>query len=107
MIPVTLILASTSSAHTLSEEFEEKSEEGRRMMKNAELHKLAFTDLILSIDVSKARQKIINKDWKGGSITPRERLYVDISSIKGESYGRLTFWALVVNDYSTFVEATF
>ena len=29
-----------------------------------------------------------------------ERLYVDISSIKGESYGGSKFWVLVVNDYS-------
>ena len=50
--------------------------------------------------VAKARQKNINKDWKGGSITPGERLYVDISSIKGESYGGSKFWALVVDDYS-------
>jgi hypothetical protein len=53
-------------------------------------------------EVSKARQKNINKDWKGGSITPGERLYVDISSIKGESYGGSKFWELVVNDYSSY-----
>jgi hypothetical protein len=41
--------------------------------------------------VAKARQKNINKDWKGGSITPGERLYVNISSIKGESYGGSKF----------------
>jgi transposase InsO family protein len=50
--------------------------------------------------VAKARRKNINKDWKGSSITPGERLYVDISSIKGESYGGSKFWALVVDDYS-------
>jgi hypothetical protein len=49
---------------------------------------------------AKARQKNINKDWKGSSITPGERLYADISSIKGESYGGSKFWALVVDDYS-------
>jgi hypothetical protein len=53
-----------------------------------------------AFSVAKARQKNINKDWKGGSITPGERLYADISSIKGESYGGSKFWALVVNDYS-------
>jgi hypothetical protein len=51
---------------------------------------------------AKARQKNINKDWKGSSITPGERLYVDISSIKGESYGGLKSWALVVDDYSSY-----
>jgi hypothetical protein len=49
--------------------------------------------------VAKARQKNINKDWKGSSINPGERLYADISSIKGESYGGSKFWALVVDDY--------
>jgi hypothetical protein len=41
-----------------SEEFEEKSEEGRRMMKNDDLNELAFTELILSIDVSNSSGKI-------------------------------------------------
>jgi hypothetical protein len=50
--------------------------------------------------VAKARQKNINKEWKGGSVTAGERLYVDISSIKGECYRGLKFWALIVNDYS-------
>jgi hypothetical protein len=52
--------------------------------------------------VATTRQKNINKDWKGGSITPVERLYVDSSSIKGESYGGSKFWALVVGDYSSY-----
>jgi hypothetical protein len=43
--------------------------------------------------VAKARQKNIIKDWKGSSITPGERLYADISSIKVESYGGSKFWA--------------
>jgi len=50
--------------------------------------------------VAKARQKNINKDWKGSSITPGKRRYTDISSIKGESYGGSKFWVLNVNDYS-------
>jgi hypothetical protein len=41
-----------------SEEMEEKSEEGRRMIKNSDLNKLAFTDLILSIHVSNSSGKI-------------------------------------------------
>jgi hypothetical protein len=47
---------------------------------------------------TKARQKNINKDWKGGTVIAGERLYVDISSIKGDSYGVSKFRALVVND---------
>jgi hypothetical protein len=41
-----------------SEELEEKSEEGRRMIKNADLNELVFTELILSIDVSNSSGKI-------------------------------------------------
>ena len=41
--------------------------------------------------VGKARQK---------SVTAGERLYVDIRSIKGESYRGSKFWVLVVVDYS-------
>jgi hypothetical protein len=52
--------------------------------------------------VAKARQKNINRDWKGGSVITGERLYVDFSSIKGESYGGSKFWAFVVNDYSNY-----
>jgi hypothetical protein len=32
--------------------------------------------------ISKARQKKVKKEWKGGSQIPGERLYIDISSIK-------------------------
>ena len=32
--------------------------------------------------ISKARQKNVAKEWKGGSQIPGERLYIDISSIK-------------------------
>jgi hypothetical protein len=41
-----------------SEELEEKSEGGRRMMENADLNELAFTELILSIDVSNSSGRI-------------------------------------------------
>jgi thermostable 8-oxoguanine DNA glycosylase len=47
-----------------SEELKEKSEEGRRMMKNADLNKLAFTELILSIDVSNCSGKIAFKNFE-------------------------------------------
>jgi hypothetical protein len=52
--------------------------------------------------VAKARQRSINKDWKGGSQVPGERVYLDISSIKGESFGGSCFWALVVDDHTDY-----
>jgi hypothetical protein len=56
-------------------------------------------DVCESCSVSKARQKNVNNEWKGGSTTPGERLYVDTSSIKGNSFGGAKFWTLIVDDY--------
>jgi hypothetical protein len=52
--------------------------------------------------VAKARQRNVNKDWKGGSQVPGERVNLDISSIKGESFGGSCFWALVVDDHTDY-----
>ena len=57
-------------------------------------------DTCEACSIGKARQKNVNKDWKGGSLTAGERLYVDISSIQGVSFGGAKFWALIVDDYS-------
>jgi len=52
--------------------------------------------------IGKARQKNMNKIWSQGSKTPGGRLYIDISSIKGESFGDSRFWALVVDDFTDY-----
>jgi hypothetical protein len=52
--------------------------------------------------VAKARQKNLNKDWKGGSQVPGESVYLDISSIRDESYGGSCFWVLLVDDYTDY-----
>jgi hypothetical protein len=52
--------------------------------------------------ISKARQKNVKKDWNGGSQTPGERLYVDISSIKNAGYGGSKFGILIVDDYTAY-----
>jgi hypothetical protein len=49
--------------------------------------------------VAKARQKNLNKDWKGGSQVSGERVYLDKSSIRDESHGGSFFWVLLVDDY--------
>jgi hypothetical protein len=41
-----------------SEEFQGKTEKGRKMSKNTDLNKLAFTELILSIEVSSCSGKL-------------------------------------------------
>jgi hypothetical protein len=41
--------------------------------------------------IAKARQKSLNKDWKGGSQVIGERFYLDIRSIRDESYGGSCF----------------
>jgi hypothetical protein len=57
--------------------------------------------------VAKARQRNINKDWKGGSQVPGKRVYLDICSIKGGSYGGSCFWALVVDDHTDYCWSLF
>jgi hypothetical protein len=32
--------------------------------------------------IAKARQKNLNKEWKGSSQLPRERLYMDLRSVR-------------------------
>jgi hypothetical protein len=44
----------------------------------------------------------MNKIWSQGSKTPGGRLYIDISSIKGESFGDSWFWALIVDDFNDY-----
>jgi hypothetical protein len=57
--------------------------------------------------VAKARQRNVKKDWKDGIQVPGERVYLDISSIKGESYGGSCFWALVVDDHTDYCWSLF
>jgi hypothetical protein len=56
-------------------------------------------DTCEACSIGKARQKSINKQWKGDSSVPGKRLYIDISSIQGVSFGGAKFWALVVDDF--------
>jgi hypothetical protein len=58
-------------------------------------------------EVAKARQRDANKDWKGGSQVPGERVYLDISPIKGESYGGYCFWVFVVDDHTSYFWSLF
>jgi hypothetical protein len=58
-------------------------------------------DVCEAYSVAKARQKNINIEWKGGSSIHGERLCVDISSIKGTSFGGSNFWALIIDDFSS------
>jgi hypothetical protein len=59
-------------------------------------------DVCEACSVGKARQKNINKEWKGGSSISGERLYVEINSIKGTSFGGAKFWALIIDDFSSY-----
>jgi hypothetical protein len=56
-------------------------------------------DTCEACSIGKAKQKNINKHWKGGFSIPGERRYVDISSIQGASFGGAKFWALAVDEY--------
>jgi hypothetical protein len=52
------VLLSTLQIPRTLEEFEEKTGEGRRIMKNADLNKLALTELMLSLDVNNSSGKV-------------------------------------------------
>ena len=52
--------------------------------------------------LSKARQKNLEKETKERSSIPGERLFVDISSVKTESFGGSKFWLLVLDDASDY-----
>jgi hypothetical protein len=57
--------------------------------------------------VAKARKRNVNKEWKGGSQVLGERVYLDVSSIKSESYGCSHFWAIVVDDHTDYCWSLF
>jgi hypothetical protein len=48
--------------------------------------------------VAKARQKNVNKEWKGSSKIPGERIYLEISSVRDVSFGSAKFWVLIVDN---------
>jgi hypothetical protein len=61
-----------------------------RLKKTANIHGLKLKGefkVCKDCVLAKVRQRNVNKDWKGGSQVPGERVYLDLSSIKGESYG--------------------
>jgi hypothetical protein len=81
-----------------------------RLNKTAQVHGLKLKgDFKVCEDcaVAKARQKKLNKDWKVGSQVPGERVYLDISSIRDESYGGSCFWVLLVDDCTDYCWSIF
>jgi hypothetical protein len=46
----------------------------------------------------KLERRMLHKSGRGEAI-PGEQLYIDISSIKNESFGGSKFWAFIVDDY--------
>jgi hypothetical protein len=81
-----------------------------RLQKTANIHSLKLKGefkVFEDCPLAKARQRNVNKDWKGVSQVPGERVYLDISSIKGESYGGNCFWALVVDDHTDYCWSLF
>jgi hypothetical protein len=76
-----------------------------RLKKTANIHGLKLKGefkICEDCELAKARQRNVNKDWKGAIQVPGERVYLDISSIKGESHGGSCFWALVVDDHTDY-----
>jgi hypothetical protein len=77
-----------------------------RLEKTAKIHDLQLNGEFKTCErcaFSKARQKNVKKDWKGGSQAPGQRLYLDISSVKDLNYGGSKFWALLVDKYRDYI----
>jgi len=51
-----------------------------------------------SCALAKSHQKNTNKEPSACSKTPSKRLFIDISSIKDQSFGRSKFWLLAVDN---------
>jgi hypothetical protein len=76
-----------------------------RLKKTANIHGLKLKGefkICEDFALDKERQRNVNKNWKGRSQLPGERVYLDISSIKGERYGGSCFWALVLDDHTDY-----
>jgi hypothetical protein len=58
-------------------------------------------DVCEAFSIAKARQKNINKEWKGG-ILIRGDLYVDVSSIKGTSFGGSKFGTVIIYNFLSY-----
>jgi hypothetical protein len=75
------------------------------LKKTSQVHGLKLKDdfeVCEDCTVAKARQKNLNKDWKGGSQVSGERAYLDIIFIRDESYGGFCFWVLLVDGYTDY-----
>ena len=81
-----------------------------RMKRTATIHNLRLKgELKVCEDcaLANARQKNVNQDWKGGSQAPGEGVYLDLSSIRDNSYGGSCFWVLIVDDYTDYCWSIF
>jgi hypothetical protein len=79
-----------------------------RLKKTTNIQGLKLKGEFKFCEVDEERQKMnVNRKWKGGSQVSGERIYLDISSIKSESYGGSCFWALVVDDHTDYCWSLF
>ena len=56
----------------------------------------------ISCSIAKAKQKSVPKRAQSPSTVRGERLFIDISSVRGKSYGGVKFWLLVVDEATNF-----
>jgi hypothetical protein len=81
-----------------------------RLKKTANIHGLKLKGefkICEDCEFAKARQRNVNKDWKGGSQEPEERVHLDMISINDESYGASCSRALVVDDHTDYYWSLF
>ena len=81
-----------------------------KLQKTANIHGFKLTGksaICEDCALAKARQKNVNKEWKGSSKLPGERIYLDISSVRDVSFGGAKFWVLIVDDYTDYCWSLF
>ncbi len=60
-----------------------------------------------SCGIAKAKQKSVSIQLQPKSDTPGERMFLDISSIKGESFGQSKFWLMALDDCTDYAKSFF
>jgi hypothetical protein len=77
-----------------------------KLQKTADIHDFKLTGKLTICEncaLAKARQKNV----KGSSKVPGERVYLDISSVRDVSFGGAKFWVLIVDDYTDYCWSLF
>ena len=71
-----------------------------RLEKNERIHGFNLIGKFEIREECADRQKNIKTEWKGGSEVQREKLYIDIGSVRDASYGGSKIWILITDNHT-------